>query len=240
MLQKHSDEIQALREKLDQDRKNKQEIQDAYIKLTNSVNEAVNENQKLKKFIGEKSLMEGIKKAIEEEDLKVLIDEIAFQEKNIDDRETIRSQKQDELDKNMRLRDLKVKNEEMTKTLIQKEKELDDLNYKCFEMEHRQELAIKQKEVETNTRMNLFEEYERLKTILEETEKANRLKVEKKIRDNESLELGRLEGILRKEQGELNETRVRYERIHNEFKNFKLTEYQMKKYLEKITEENTQ
>jgi hypothetical protein len=88
--------------------------------------------------------------------------------------------------------------------------------------------------------MNLFEEYERLKTILEETEKANRLKVEKKIRDNESLELGRLEGILRKEQGELNETRVRYERIHNEFKNFKLTEYQMKKYLEKITEENTQ
>jgi hypothetical protein len=118
MLQKHSDEIQALREKLDQDRKNKQEIQDAYIKLTNSVNEAVNENQKLKKFIGEKSLMEGIKKAIEEEDLKVLIDEIAFQEKNIDDRETIRSQKQDELDKNMRLRDLKVKNEEMTKTLI--------------------------------------------------------------------------------------------------------------------------
>lgn len=91
MLQRYSDEITALREKLEQDRRNRGEIQEAYKKLGLAADEAVSENAKLKKFIGEKALMEGIRKAIEEEDLKVLVDEIAFTEKSIDDRETIRS-----------------------------------------------------------------------------------------------------------------------------------------------------
>jgi hypothetical protein len=206
--------------------------------VVTSLTSSGNENDKLKKFIGEKELMEGIKKAIQEDDLKVIREEIAFKDQIIDELENKRKEKQDELDKNMRLNDLKVKNEKLTADLKVKEKELNDINYKCFEMEHLMDLSIKQKEIEADTRRNLFEEYERLKTILEETEKSNRLKVEKKIRDNESLELGRLEGILRKEQGDLNECKVRYERIHNEYKNFRLTEYQMNKYLAKITDEN--
>lgn len=199
MTAKKTDEIQALREKLDQDRRNRQELEASLAKVTKTVADSKGENEKLKKFIGEKELIEGIKKAIEEDDLKVIREEIAFKEQIIDELETKRKEKQDELDKNMRLNDLKIKNEKFLGDIKVKEKELNDINYKCFEMEHLQDLAIKQKEIEAETRRNLFEEYERLKTILEETEKSNRLKVEKKIRDNESLELGRLEGILRKE-----------------------------------------
>lgn len=105
-------------------------------------------------------------------------------------------------------------------------------------MEHLQKLAIDQKEVDADKRRRLFEEVDKLKTILEETEKSNRLKVEKKIRDNESVELGKLDAILRKEQGLLNEARVRYERVHEEFKKFKLDYYRKEQLLGTLIAKN--
>ena len=42
-------------------------------------------------------------------------------------------------------------------------------------MDHLQKLAIKQKEVDADERRQLYDEHERLKHLLEETEKANNL-----------------------------------------------------------------
>ena len=83
-----------------------------------------------------------------------------------------------------------------------------------------------------------MEEFEKLKTILEETEKANRLKVQRKIRENESLQLKKLEQILLKEQKELNDLKVRYQKIHNEFKMFYQDSCNKIYYLNGLVKEN--
>jgi hypothetical protein len=47
-----------------------------------------------------------------------------------------------------------------------------------------------------------------------------------------------LEGVLRKLQGELNENRVRYDKIHKEYKNFKLDQLRKNTYKTKLVNEN--
>lgn len=55
-------------------------------------------------------------------------------------------------------------NEKLLKsTLLKKEEELDELNYKCFKLNHLQKLAIEQKESQTREKKNILEELERLR-----------------------------------------------------------------------------
>jgi hypothetical protein len=51
----------------------------------------------------------------------------------------------------------------LNENLLKKEEELDELNYKCFKLNHLQKLAIEQKESQSREKKNILEELERLR-----------------------------------------------------------------------------
>lgn len=103
-----------LQEKLDQDMGNREEITLQMNKLANNLNGAKVENQKLNKYIGEKNLISGIQKSLDEEDNRLLVDEIAFKSQILDEQNKKKGEKEEELNQNKKLRVLKEQNEKLT------------------------------------------------------------------------------------------------------------------------------
>jgi hypothetical protein len=223
---------------LNAERAFREDLQGTNEKLTKNTAEAKAKNEELMKYVTEKKLLEDIQKEVDNDEDRVYRDQLVHKEQIIVEMNATKIEKQKELDQDERLKDLKLKNEDLNKKLKEKQSEFSDIDYKVMEMDHCQALAIKVKEKEALDRKNLYEEYENLKNILEETIRANNLKIEKKIRDNNCEELGKLEGVLRKLQGELNENRVRYDKIHKEYKNFKLDQLRKNTYKTKLVNEN--
>jgi len=180
--------------------------------------EAKKENESITKIIREKNLEEAVQLELYSAEVARLKEEINLKENIVEDLKIKRAENLDIISRDQRLKVLKERNAEIIQTLVEKEKELADINYRCFEMEHLQKLAIKQKEVDAEERRQLYEEYERLKHLLEETEKMNNLKVQRKIRENDSTELKKLEAILIKEQRELAEVKEKWGAIHSIYK----------------------
>lgn len=180
--------------------------------------EAKKENDNITKIIREKNLEEAVQQELYNAELARIKEEINLKENIIEDLKIKRAENLSIISRDQRLKVLKERNGEIIQLLGEKEKELADINYRCFEMEHLQKLAIKQKEVDAEERRQLYEEYERLKHLLEETEKMNNLKVQRKIRENDSTELKKLEAILIKEQRELAEVKEKWGAIHSIYK----------------------
>ena len=93
----YKEKIEKLREKLDMDKRNREELTESINKLNRNTAEALEENKKLKKYIGEKTLMADIKKAIDEEDNILLIDEIAFKTEILDKQRRLRTEEEEKL-----------------------------------------------------------------------------------------------------------------------------------------------
>lgn len=99
---------------MDTDGKNREEITAQILKIKRNLDQAKIENEKLKKHIGEKNLISGIKREIDEADNKILVEEIAFKSQVLDELKLKKKEKEDELNQNKRLVDLKKINQELT------------------------------------------------------------------------------------------------------------------------------
>ncbi len=71
----------------------------------------------------------------------------------------------------------------------QKKTRLFNQNFKLYVLKHDLDLAIQHKDNGLNEFKKLKVEQERLETLLKETRKSNAIKVERKIRENESIPL---------------------------------------------------
>ena len=201
--------------------KARDELSEREQKIKNQLLETKAENEKLDKVVKAKSLEERIRKEIHEE-------EIARLEKILLEKETLlnanRTKKEELLKlirEDSRLESLRTRKELLEKNLLEKENELTCVSYKVLEAEHLQKLAVQQKEAEADERRNLADEYERLRSLLEETEKINELKVQRKIKENEALELRKVEAQLLREQRELVDIKEKTSSVHLVYKKLK-------------------
>ncbi len=210
--------VSELKSKLALAVKAREDILDREYRVKDQHQEAKKENDNITKIIREKNLEDAVQQELYSAELARLKEEINLKENIVEDLKLKRAENLNIISRDQRLKVLKERNAEVIQILAEKEKELADINYHCFEMEHLQKLAIKQKEVDADERRQLYEEYERLKHLVEETEKMNNLKVQRKIRENDSTELKKLEAILIKEQRELAEVKEKWGGIHSIYK----------------------
>ena len=190
------------------------------------------------KYTDEKGLFDRIQKEVDEGEDKILLDQIATKNQLIETFTEVRDAKQKLLNDDQRLKDLRDTNGQLQAELVKKQLEASETEYRVLEIEARQQLAIKVKEKDAEDRKNLHDEYELLKDKLEEVVRKNNERVEKKIRESNFDELGKRDIILRKAQEELNGLKVHYDKIHKEYKNFKLDELRKDTYLDKLKKEN--
>ena len=230
--------IKENRDKLQADRDFRGEMQQQLDKLARNAGEAKTKNEELNKYVSEKDLFDKMQKAIDEDEDKILLEQIAIKAQLIDSIAEVKDAKQKLLNDDARLRDLKAANGQLMEELGKKQMESSDTDYRVMEIEARQQLAIKIKEKDALDRKNLYDEYEILKDKLDEEIKKNNDKIEKKLRESSFEELGKRDIVLRKTQEELNVLKVQYDRIHKEFKNFKLDELRKNTYLTKLKKEN--
>lgn len=126
------------------------------------------------------------------------------------------------LESDVRLQELKKKNEELMKSLKVEERQCIDMNYTAFELEHLQQLSSKQKDLEADNRRSLQADYEQFKQILEDTIKNNRAKVDRKIRENEPIEIKNKEAELQRQQKEFTEMKKRHDDLREKVKEMAL------------------
>merc|ERR1712226_1449193 len=76
--------------------------------------------------------------------------------------------------------------------------------------------------------------------VLEEIEKHNKLKIKKAKNENENESgiLRKLQSTLKREQKDLNELKIKFQRIHNEYINFALDHDRRKNFCDELKEQN--
>lgn len=232
------EQLKTLRDKAEADRQVGDELQAQKIKLEKNLNDAKTKNEELSKYITEKKLMDDIQREVDADDERILTDQLKEKAEILESSKEMRDTMKKNLENDEKLANLKKKQLDLQEELKKKQIEASDTEYKVLEIEARQQLAIKIKDKEADDRKNLFEEYEILKDKLEEETRKNNERVAKKLRESSSEELGKKDIVLRKLQEELNTLRVQYDKIHKEYKNFKLDEFRKTKFFKKLEEEN--
>lgn len=231
-------QIKDLRDKLGVDSDVRADLNAQFDKLTKSVQDARLKNEELSKYISEKKLMDDIQRNIDDDEERILKEQIMAKTEILEACRATRDAAKKYLESDERLSDLKSKNQEYQEELKKKQIEASDVEYRVIEIEARQKLAVKYKEKEADERKNLYEEHELLKDKLEEEKRKNEERVNKKLRESSFEELGKRDIVLRKLQEEHASLKVQYDKIHKEYKNFKLDEFRKNNYLYKLRVEN--
>jgi hypothetical protein len=231
-------QIKELRDKLKADRDFRAEMQAQLDRLGKQTGEAKTKNEELTKYVSEKNLFDKIQKDLDDDEDKIILEQIAFKTQLVEGTMATRDEKLKALNDDARLKDLKTVNHQLQDELNKKQLEASETEYKVMEIEARQQLAVKVKEKDAQDRKNLYDEYEILKEKLDEEIKKNNDRVEKKLRESTFEELGKRDILVRKAQEELNTLKVQYDKIHKEYKNFKLDELRKTTYLDKLKKEN--
>jgi hypothetical protein len=144
------------------------------------------------------------------------------------------------VEKDLRLQSLRKDHEDLLEKFKAADKELNEMNYKVLENETLQQLSIKQKDEEIETRRRLQEELEKWKDQLEETVKNNELKVQKKLREAESNEIKQLQATLLREERELNDIKQKFNTIDETEKNYIIDKKNRERHLEGLRTKNEQ
>jgi hypothetical protein len=230
--------LKDLRDKLSIDREIRLDLQAQLEKLLKAVEDAKQKNEELTKYVTEKKLMDEIQRDVDDDEERILKEHITNKSMIVDACKEARDTLKRDLENDSKLKVLKEKQADLEEQLKKKQVLADEAEYKVKEIETRKELAIKMKDKEAEERKNLQEEYEILKDKLDDETRKNNERIEKKLRESSFEELGKRDVVLRKIQEELNVLRVQYDKVHKEYKNFKLEEFRKTKYLNKLKAAN--
>jgi DNA repair exonuclease SbcCD ATPase subunit len=231
-------QIKELRDKLQVDRDVRLDLQAQIDKITKGVQEAKLKNEELSKYISEKNLMDGIQRNIDEDEDRILKEQILAKKEILEACQQSYDESKKALDSDPKLSDLKKRNLELQEELKKKQIEASDVEYRVIEIESRQKLAIQHKEKEAEERKRLADQYDEYKDKLEEEKRKNEMKVNKKLAESTFDELTKREIVLQKMKSELATINAQYEKVHKDYKNYKLDEFRKNNYLDKLKREN--
>ena len=196
-------QIHDLRAKLNHVMKLREETSEKSKKLAEQILAVDKEHARLQKVSREREVDTQIDGELFESEIKRLTDENQSREEIIAELQKKKADSENILWNDPKLVELYKNNTNLEQTLIEREKEVNDLSYKCKESEWLQKLAIRQRDTEGEERRQLLEECNRLKFLLDETEKTNSLKIQRKMRENASPQINSLHEALLREQQEL-------------------------------------
>lgn len=203
-----------LKAKLSQCVKGREESVDKSNRLTEQITIVLKENSRLQKLTREKAVEEEVEGQLFEAEVSRLREENTSREIIIKELSSKKQENEQMILNDIKLSDLKIRNNAFKDTLELKEKEVEQLGYKMLETESLQKLAIRQKEIESEERRQLADESGRLECLLNEIEKSNSLKVQRKTRELVNVELNLLEDQFGKENQELRELKSRFGSVH--------------------------
>jgi len=207
ILHENTEALTMLRQKLLVEKRQKDDLETDIHKLKKFLDGVLEENERLRKEHEVREILENLANKSLEDDEKIAKENGEHKDNYIDELQMEKAQLFIVLEKNPRLQSLREENENLHRESKESEKRLDDINYKVLETETRQALSLKKKEEDQEIRKKLQQELEKWKDQLDETIKANELKVERKLREAESPQIKELQAELLKQRHELNELR---------------------------------
>ena len=209
--------------------KTREELTDREAKIKAQFLEAKEENDKLQRVVQAKELENRIHREIYDEEVNQLEEQIARKISILKESKDKQEKLTEMIKNDEKVFSLTLKKKQLEESLLEKEKSHAEIAYKVLEAEYLQRLAVQQKELDAEERRKFYDEFERLKTLLEETEKINEMKVIRKIKENEALDYKKIEVQLTKEQRDLSEIRDKADGIHLIYKKIKGEVEQMEK-----------
>lgn len=217
-----SDEtLQMLKVKLDTASQERNRLENRETQVTEQKNQAYQESIKLKESQRERETRDHVRADLLKDEMDKVNTDIAIKEAAIEELKTRIAEYKTVLEGDIRFVLMKEDNIRLTKELKQKELDNNSLNYKSFEFDNLQKLAIKQKELDTEERRKLTDEYDRLKKLHDDTTKMNELRVERMIRENEPEEIRQLRARLKIEEIHLEDTKDKWSNVNIIYTKFK-------------------
>jgi len=214
ILTENTEALTAIRTKLLVEKRQKEELEIEYARLKAQVDKVVDENEKLRKETELRIIYDTLAMRRVEEEEKVDHENIEAKVKFLDELQREKAQLFLVTEKDPRLQILREDSEKLAKQAKEAEKRLDNTNYRVLEMETLQILSVKKKDEDQEVRKKLQAELDKWKDQLDDTVKANELKVERKLREAESAHIRELQAELLKERHELNELKTKLDNIY--------------------------
>lgn len=203
-----------LKAKFNQAIKSREEATDKYIKLSDQINTTSDENERLKNIFRENDILEKLenelfkeeieKRTSENNNLEIIVKELCLK----------KEENYKIIENDPKIAELRKKNQNLQEMLLKKEKECEIASYKFLEADAMQKLAIRQNEIESEERRLLGDEANRLKVIVEESEKTSSLRFQRKIRECNLDELHSYEEAFNKLSQETDDLKNEFERTH--------------------------
>jgi len=213
VLNENAEAINQIRAKFLNEKRQREEIEMDMSKMKNQFEKIIEDNHYLRKEAELRDLQQKIAKQRHDEDEALDAESLAVKIKLIDELQVEKAKLFIVTEKDPRLQALREENEKLISQVKESEKRLENTNYRVLETETRQALSMRKKDEDQETRKKLQTELEKWKDQLDETVKANELKVERKLREAESAVIKELQAELLKERHELHELESKFEAI---------------------------
>lgn len=212
-LNENSEALTQIRTKLLNEKRQREDIEMDIAKMKTQLEKILEDNHYLRKETELKEINQKIAQQRHDEDEHLDNESLAVKIKLIDELQVEKAKLFIVTEKDPRLQALREENEKLIKQVKESEKRLEGVNYRVLETETRQVLSMKKKDEDQETRKKLQTELEKWRDQLDETVKANELKVERKLREAESAVIKELQAELLKERHELHEMESKFESI---------------------------
>jgi len=230
ILKENTEALTLIRTKLLAEKKQKEDIEADTLKIKNQLDKILDDNAKFRKETEIRDIQQKLEQKAFDEDEAIDKENSEIKVKLIDELQVEKAQLFLVTEKNPRLQALREENENLIKNLKESEKKLDDMNYKVLETETRQALSVKKKDEDQEIRKKLQTELEKWRDQLDDTMKANELKVERKLREAESAQIKELQAELLKQRHELNELKNKLSAIYTKEKEYILDQANRVRY----------
>jgi len=213
VLGENTNALNVIRMSLLTEKKQKEDVEMELQKLKKVLEKVNEDNERLRKDTEMRKLNQALCEKVFNQDEHFDAECSEVKKKYIDELQVEKARLFIATEKDPRLQILRQENEELHKRVKDAEKRLDNMEYKVFETETLQILSVKKKEEDMEERKKLEAEHTKWKDQLDETLKANELKVERKLKEAESALIKELQADLMKERHELTEMQAKLKAI---------------------------
>lgn len=210
----NEDNIQSLRLKVENTKGERNRLETRKAHLNEQKTQVEKEHEVISEIKREKDVRAAIKDEFHKREENRLNMEIELLDKQYEELKQKKAEFDEISNNDTKFTALKEENSRVRRELAKKEVELNNLNYKSFELENLQRLATKQKEMNLDQRKELLEEKNRLVNLFNEIKKTNELKVDRKLRENEAEEIRQLRAQVKLETSQLDNIKDKWNDIN--------------------------
>jgi len=230
ILAENGEALTMMRMKLMTEKRQREEVEMEIFKVKKTLEKIIDDNERLRKETELKDIHKNLAQKEFEEEEKYDQEILDTKKKHIDQLQVQKVHLFMATEKDPELQALREENDRLQKKIKECERTLDNTNYKVLEMETLQTLSVKKKEEDQEQKKKLQQELEKWKDQFDETLKSNELKIERKLREADSIVIKGLQADLLKEKHELVDLKIKLENIYKKEKEYVIDEANRTRY----------